>query len=126
MLSEPVVVKPIRSEIDFREAYAMVGQYNLREISGDTLSPDEADHFEVLLTLIQAYESQATNLVAPSPQEAVQFRLEQAQLDVDTLIPIFGTIDIARSFLDGSYKLTITQSGALHRTFGIPLESLVP
>jgi HTH-type transcriptional regulator / antitoxin HigA len=125
MLLQPTYIKPIRTEADFRHAYQIVAGYNNRELAGEKLSQDEADHFEVLLTLIHAYEERIYAVVPPSPHQAVLFRLEQAGLSANDIVPVFGSLQATQAFLKGDSELTLPQVAALHKQLQVPLESLV-
>jgi HTH-type transcriptional regulator/antitoxin HigA len=67
-------IRPIRDESDHAAA--------LREVSAffdDEPLPGtpEADRFEILLTLIEAYEARQMAIAPPDPIEAIRFRMEQ-------------------------------------------------
>jgi HTH-type transcriptional regulator/antitoxin HigA len=71
-------IRPIRTEDDYRAA--------LREISAffdhePEPGSSDGDRFEVLLTLVEAYESQNFPIDLPDPVAAIQFRMEQAGPD---------------------------------------------
>ena len=75
-------IHPIRSETDYRNA--------LRELSAwfdDEPAPGtpDGDRFEIMLTLVEAYEAKRFPIEAPDPIEAIKFRMEQGGLTVKDL-----------------------------------------
>ncbi|MFT5433663.1 MAG: HTH-type transcriptional regulator/antitoxin HigA [Myxococcota bacterium] len=50
----------------------------------------EANHLEVLLTLVDAYESKHHAIEAPDPIDAIVFRMEQQGLSRKDLEPLLG------------------------------------
>lgn len=68
-------IRPIRTEDDYKAA--------MREISAffddePELGSPEGDRFEVLLTLVEAYEARHFPIDLPDPVDAIKFRMEQA------------------------------------------------
>lgn len=82
-------IRPIRTEEDYKAA--------LREVSAyfdDQPAPGTADgdRFEILLTLVEAYESKHYVIELPDPVEAIKFRMEQAGLTPKDLVPAIGRV----------------------------------
>ena len=50
----------------------------------------EGDRFEVLLTLVEAYEARHFPIDLPDPVEAIKFRMEQGGLTPKDLVPAIG------------------------------------
>lgn len=67
-------IRPIRTEADYRAALAEVAPLFDREPEPGTL---QGDRFDVLVTLIEAYEREHFPIAAPDPIEAIRFRMEQ-------------------------------------------------
>src|SRR4051794_21927873 len=81
-------IKPIRTARDYARA--------LKEVEADweTNFPEgspEGDRYEVLLTLVEAYESRHFPVPDPDPILAIKIRMEDRDLDHRDLLPIFGT-----------------------------------
>ena len=115
-------IHPIRTENDHAEA--------LRELSvffNDQPQPgtEAGDRFEVLLTLVESYESKHFAIEAPDPIEAIRFRMEQGGLSVNDLVPSIGKLNRVYEILNGTRTLTLPMIRNLKKNFGIPVESLV-
>lgn len=115
-------IHPIRSETDYRDA--------LRELSAwfdDEPTPDtpDGDRFEIMLTLVEAYEAKRFAIEAPDPVEAIKFRMEQGGLTVKDLVPSIGQPNRVYEILNRKRGLTLEMIRNLHRNLGIPAESLI-
>jgi len=117
-----VDIRPIRTEEDY--------QATLREVSAffdeepEPGSP-EGDRFEVLLTLLAAYEAKHFPMDLPDPVEAIQFRMEQGGLTPRDLQPMIGRLNRVYEVLNRKRPLTLNMIWKLHRGLGIPTESLI-
>lgn len=83
------------------------------------------DEFEILLTLVDAYEAQRHPLAAPDLIEAIKFRMEQSGLTVKDLVPSIGQPNRVYEVLNRKRELTLSMIRKLHRNLGIPVESLI-
>ncbi len=115
-------IRPIRTEEDYKAA--------LREVSAyfdDQPAPGTADgdRFEILLTLVEAYESKHYVIELPDPVEAIKFRMEQAGLTPKDLVPAIGRVNRVYEILNRKRPLTLTMIWKLHQKFGIPAECLI-
>lgn len=115
-------IHPIRTEEDYKVA--------LREVSAffdSDPAPGSAssDRFEVLLTLVEAYESKHFPIELPDPIEAIRFRMEQGGLTPKDLVPAIGRINRVYEILNRKRPLTLAMIWKLHQKFGIPAESLI-
>lgn len=115
-------IRPIRNEQDYREALAQASYFFDHEPEPGT---DEGDAFEVLLTLIESYESKRCPISAPDPVEAIRFRMEQGGLTAVDLIPAIGQRNRVYEVLNRKRTLTLPMIRNLNRDFGIPVESLI-
>jgi HTH-type transcriptional regulator/antitoxin HigA len=113
-------IKPIHTAADHAAALAEIER--LWDAKPGT--PDGND-FEVLATLVDAYESKHTPILPPDPIEAIKFRLEQQGLSRKALEPIMGTRARVSEILSGQRKLTLAMIRALNKEFDIPLDVLV-
>lgn len=115
-------IKPIRSEQDYRET--------LREVScffDDEPEPGtpDGDRFEILLTLLEAWEAQHYPIGLPDPVEAIKFRMEQGGLTVKDIAPAIGKTSRVYEILNRKRRLTLAMIQKLHTLFGISAESLI-
>jgi HTH-type transcriptional regulator/antitoxin HigA len=115
-------IRPIRTASDHQAALRELSAYFNHEPEPGT---DEGDRFEVLATLVEAYEARHFPIAAPDPIEAIRFRMEQGGLTVKDLVPSLGQPNRVYEVLNGKRGLTIAMIRNLHRNLGIPAESLI-
>ncbi|MCF6258465.1 MAG: transcriptional regulator [Gammaproteobacteria bacterium] len=113
-------IKPIRTDADYRAA--------LKEI--ETLmiaTPDspEGEKLDVMVTLVEAYESKHYPLDLPDPVEAIKFEMEQKGLTVKDLEPMIGKSNRVYEILNYKRSLTLKMIWKLHKGLGMPAESLI-
>jgi len=113
-------IKPIKTDADYRAA--------LKEI--ETLmmaAPDtpEGEKLDVLVTLVEAYESKHYPLDLPDPVEAIKFEMEQKGLTVKDLEPMIGKSNRVYEILNHKRSLTLKMIWKLHLELGIPAECLI-
>lgn len=112
-------VKPIKTESDYENALARVEQ--IFDARADT---EESDELEILVTLIEIYESRHYAIEAPNPVEAIKFRMEQENLKQKDLITTLGSASRVSEVLNKKRKLTLEMIRNLHRDLKIPFENL--
>lgn len=115
-------IHPIRTEDDYQFARREVSAFFDNEPTPG--SPD-GDRFEVLLTLVEAYESKHFPVGLPDPVEAIKFRMEQAGLTPKDLTPMIGGLNRVYEILNRKRPLTLKMIWKLHEMLGIPAESLI-
>lgn len=115
-------IKPIRTQEDYENALRFVAPFFDQE---PEIGSADADQFEVLLMLIEAYESKHHYIGPPDPVEAIKFRMEQAGLSVKDLEPMIGRPNRVYEILTGKRQLTLPMIRKLHKGLGIPAESLI-
>jgi HTH-type transcriptional regulator/antitoxin HigA len=115
-------MRPIHSEDDYRIALREVSACFESEPAPGT--PD-GDRFEVLLALVEAYETRHYPIDLPDPVEAIKFRMEQAGLSAKDLVPAIGRLNRVYEILNRKRPLTLNMIRKLHEKFGIPAESLI-
>ena len=115
-------IRPIRTKKDYKAALRDPSAYFDNEPEPGT---EEGDRFEILATLVEAYEARHFPIEAPNPIEAIRFRMEQGGLTVKDLVPSIGRPNRVYEVLNGKRSLTVDMIRNLHRNFGIPAESLI-
>lgn len=68
-------IHPIRTKADYKRALREVSAYFDNEPEPGS---EDGDRFEILATLVEAYEAKHFPIEAPNPIEAIRFRIEQA------------------------------------------------
>lgn len=115
-------IRPIHTEADHRAALRTLSAYFDNEPEPNT---PEGDHFEVLLTLVEAYETQTVPVETPGAIEAIKFRMDQAGLTPKDLEPAIGRRNRVYEVLNGTRSLTLPMIRSLHSMFHIPLACLI-
>ncbi len=115
-------IKPIRTNDDYESALIDVSVYFDNEPEPNTA---EGDRFEVLVTLIEAYESKQFPIGLPDPVEAIKFRMEQSGLIPKDLVPMIGRVNRVYEILNGKRTLTLAMICKLHEMLNIPAASLI-
>ena len=113
-------IKPIKSEADYQASLKAID-----ELWDAAPGSAESDQLEVLAILVEAYESEHFPIDAPSPIEAIEFRMEQEGLTRKELEPIIGSRARVAEVLNGRRGLSLDMIRRLHGKLNIPLESLV-
>ena len=115
-------IHPIRTKADYKRALRDVSAYFDNEPEPGSA---EGDRFEILTTLVEAYEARQFPIEAPDPIEAIRFRMEQGGLSVKDLVPSIGRPNRVYEVLNRKRGLTLEMIRNLHRNLGIPAESLI-
>lgn len=113
-------IKPIRTTDEYQEALSRID--SLFDALPGT---DAGDELEVLITLVDAYESKMYVIEAPDPIEAIKFRMEQQGLSDADLTPMLGQRSRVSEVLNRKRRLSLSMIRKLHQGLNIPLESLI-
>ncbi|WP_213878790.1 transcriptional regulator [Pseudomonas sp. dw_358] len=115
-------IRPIHTEQEYEAALKAVSPLFDNEPEPGSL---EGDYFEVMITLIEAYEAKQYPVDLPDPIEAIRFRMEQSGLSAADLVPAIGRQNRVYEVLNGTRALTLPMIRRLHEMFGISAESLI-
>ena len=113
-------IQPIKTEADYDRALAEINA--LWGAEPDTL---EGDRLDILMTLVEAYETRHHSIDPPDPVDAILFRMEQQGLTRKDLEPILGSRSRVSEVLNRKRTLSLEMIRSLHKRLNIPLESLV-
>ena len=113
-------VKPIRTEADYVAALARVDEL----MDAEQGSP-EGEELDVLVDLVELYESKHVPIDYASPIAAIEFRMDQAGLALRDLVPFIGSRAKVSEVLSGKRAITMPMARALHEHLGIPAEVLL-
>ncbi len=115
-------IKPIRTEHDYLEALSAIEPLfdNQPEIG-----TPEFDFMEVMVLLIESYESEHYPIEPPDPIGAIKFRMEQSGLTAKDLVPAIGQVNRVYEILNYKRNLTLPMIRNLHGMFGIPADVLI-
>jgi len=115
-----VNIRPIRSRADYRASLK-----DIESLMSARANTPDGDRLDVLATLVEAYERTHFPLDLPDAVDAIKFRMEQSGLTVKDLEPVIGRRNRVYEVLGRRRALTLRMIEGLHRTFGIPAESLL-
>ena len=115
-------IRPIHDDAGYKAALKTASAFFDNEPEPGT---PEADHFEVLLALIQAWENKHYPMDLPDPVEAIKFRMEQSGLSIKDLEPMIGRPNRIYEVLNRKRPLTLAMIRRLHHGLGIPAAVLV-
>jgi HTH-type transcriptional regulator/antitoxin HigA len=112
--------KVIKTNNDYRAAMNRLEK--LFDARPGTTSGNEA---ELLMIIVGDYEQRNFSIEAPTPVEAIRFRMEQMNLRQTDLAKFIGSESRVSEVLNGKRTLTLDMIIALHEGLAIPFESLI-
>src|ERR1700730_7472686 len=113
-------IKPVRTKSDYEVALNRIS-----ELMNASAGTPEGTELDVLVDLIELYESKSIPIDFPSPIAAIQFRIEQAGLSPRDLVPFIGSRAKVSEVLSGKRQITMAMARALHEHLGIPSDVLL-
>ena len=115
-----MTIKPIRNDDDLTAAFR-----RLEAIFQAEEQTPEADERDVLVTLVEAFESKHYDFGPADPVEAIQFRMEQQGLTARDLERYIGPSGRVSEVLNRKRPLSLAMIRRLHDGLKIPYESLL-
>lgn len=119
-MSELVMVRPIRTEVDYEEALEEIGRL-MTALAGTP----EGDRLDVLSTLVEAYEAEHYAIEAPDPIALLEFAMEQRGADRADLEPMIGARGRVSEILTRKRPLSLSMIRKLKAEWDLPTEVLV-
>ncbi|MCS6203705.1 MULTISPECIES: helix-turn-helix domain-containing protein [Shewanella] len=113
-------IKPIRTVADNEAALKRIEQL----FDAEPNTP-EGDELEVLITLVSAFEDAHFPIEAPDPIAAIQFRMEQQELEDVDMVQFFGQRSRVSEVLNRQRKLSLNMIRKLNEGLKIPLPCLI-
>jgi len=113
-------IKPIRTEQDY-----VVALREVERLWGAEPGTPEGDLYEVLFTLVEAYEEQNYEILPPDPVEAIKFAMDSRGLERKDLEAYIGSSGRVSEVLSRKRPLTLRMIRRLHAGLGIPAEVLI-
>jgi HTH-type transcriptional regulator/antitoxin HigA len=113
-------LRPIRDEAAHEAALA-----EIEKLWGSADGTPEGDRLEVLITLVDAYETAAYPMDPPDPIAAIEFRMEQLGLTRKDLEPMIGTRARVAEVMNRKRSLSIGMIRRLHEQLGISADVLI-
>ena len=115
-----MTTKPIRNDEDLKKAFR-----RLEKIFQAEEGTAQADERDVLVALVEAYESKHYDFGPADPVEAIKFRMEQEGLTPRDLEPYIGPSGRVSEVLNRKRPLSLRMVKRLHDGLNIPYESLL-
>jgi len=115
-------IRAIRNNDDLAWAIAEVSPYFDKPPEPGT--PEE-ERFDVLSSLIEAYEDVHYPIDAPEPVELIKAHMEMTGRTQSDLGALFGSRSRASEVLNKKRALTVDMIYKLHKEWGIPADYLV-
>lgn len=113
-------IKPIRTEGDYQQAMTL-----LKTLWGAETGTPESDRLDLLVTLIDIYESARHPIDLPDPVDAILFRMEQQGLTRRDLEPVLGSRGRVAEILNRKRRLSLEMIRRLNAELDIPAEVLI-
>ena len=115
-----MTIKPIKNDDDLTLAFIA-----LEKVFQAENGTKEADERDVLLALIEHYESKHYPIPHADTISAIYFAMEQQGLSRDELTPYLGAKSKISEILNGKRPLSLSMIKRLHKGLKIPYESLL-
>ena len=113
-------IRPIKTESDYEATLEEIDR-----LWGSPEGTEEGDRLDVLLVLVESYESKHYPIDPPDPVEAIKFRMDQMKLTRKDLEPLIGSRGRVSEVFNRRRSLTLPMIRRLHSQLHIPLESLI-
>ncbi|MFA6222535.1 MAG: helix-turn-helix domain-containing protein [Desulfomonilaceae bacterium] len=113
-------IKPIKTEADYEATLSEIEK--LWDSGPDT---PESDRLDILVTLVEAYETKHYPIDPPDPVDAIKFRMEQMGLTDKDLGKYMGGRGRVTKILNRQLPLSLDMIRKLHKNLGIPAEVLI-
>lgn len=115
-------IRPIRNEDDYDWALAEIERYFDQEPEPGSA---EADRFDILAALIEAYENRHWPIEAPDPVDALRSYIDEHHMTVSDLADVLGSAPRATEILRRKRPLSLRMIRKLTARWKIPAEVLI-
>jgi len=113
-------IKPLKTKKDYQQAMA-----RLDKIFDAKPGTPEGDELDILVILVEKYESNHFPVDFPDPIEAIKFRMEQMGYSQTDLVNVIGFKSRVSEIMTKKRKLSLDMIRKLNRTLSIPTEVLI-
>ena len=113
-------IHPIRNNRDHARALR-----HMETLWGARAGSPAAEELEVLVTLVDAYETKHHRILPPDPIEAIKFRMEQEGLTRTDLEKLIGSRARVSEILNRRRSLTVAMIRRLRDVLGISADVLI-
>lgn len=113
-------IRPIKSEEDYKAAISRI-----EELWGAKMDTAEGDEFDLLVTLVEAYEMKHFPIAPPDPIDAIKFRMEQMEISKADMVKYLGSQSRVSEVLNRKRDLTLGMIKTLYKELKIPADILL-
>ena len=113
-------IKPIKNEIDYRNALK-----RLDEIFNAEIGTSESDESDIIGLMIDEYEKKNYPIDSPDPIEAIKIRMEEMNLKQSDLVDVIGGKSRVSEVLNRKRKLTVEMIRKLTKRLNISSDILI-
>ncbi|MCY3852042.1 MAG: transcriptional regulator [Gammaproteobacteria bacterium] len=113
-------IEPIKTKRDYLRTLK-----EIEDLMAARRNTPEGDRLDVLVTLVEAWETRHYSLDLPDPVSAIRHHMEQNGLAPKDLIPYIGGRNRVYEVLNRKRALSLKMIWRLHKGLGIPAESLI-
>jgi HTH-type transcriptional regulator / antitoxin HigA len=113
-------LQPIRDRETYRTALT-----EIERLFDAPAGTPEFDRLEVLVTLVEVYESKQEPILPPEPIEAILYYMESRGLTRQDLESAIGSHAGVAEVLSRTSPLTLEMIRRLHKQLGIPAQTLI-
>src|SRR5262245_37073741 len=117
-----MINRPIRTEAEYKAALVEIEKFFDGEPKKGTA---EADRFDLLALLIEAYEEQHHPIGPPHPVEMIRHRMRTAGYTQADLADLLGSRARASEVLQKKRRLTLPMIWKLSRDWKLPAATLI-
>jgi HTH-type transcriptional regulator/antitoxin HigA len=111
--------KPIRNDQDYETSLA-----EIERIFDAIPGTEDGDRLDVLVTLVEAYETKLYSIPLPDPIEAIYYHLERLGITRKELEPLIGSRARVSEILNKKRPLSLRMIRNLHAGLGISTDVL--
>lgn len=115
-------LKPIRSEAEYDVALKAIERYFRKPPKKGTA---EADRFDMLAMLIEAYERGRWPIPQAEPVDVIRYRMETHGYTQADLARVLGSRARASEIMNGKRPLTLSMIRRLAASWDIPVDALI-
>ena len=115
-------IRPLRTDDDLVWAVSEIEQYFINEPEPGSA---DADRFDVLAALIEAYEDRHHAIEAPEPVDYLKAHMQMTGRTQSDLAALVGSAPRASEILNKRRALTVGMIHRISRDWNIPADALV-
>ncbi len=113
-------IRPIKTMQDYNFAISRI-----EKLWGAKKDTPEGDELDLLVTLVEVYETKHYYIAPPDPIDAIKFRMEQMGMTKSDMVKYLGSQSQVSKVLSKKRNLTLKMIKSLNKGLKIPAEVLL-